>query len=231
MKLESFPQILWINLDKNKCRKMYMKKLLKKYNLNGIRISAIDGSQPTELNKICNRTNNFTALEYACTCSHMKALKYFIDNICDEKVIIFEDDVSFNFLDMIPYDWKDFEDNLPKSYNVIQLAVTNDNINIYLTEFIKEYYGSVAYLITKKAAKEIIQKYYVKEQEKYIFPSNINITSDAIITSLNKTYSIPIFSTLNINSIIHRTHLSKHISSKKIQKQKWETKINVYYNN
>ncbi|XWV26688.1 glycosyl transferase family protein [Tupanvirus soda lake] len=53
----------------------------------------------------------------------MYALKYFVEQMSDEKIVIFEDDIDFEFLNYMSYQtWSEFEDDLPPDYNVVQMC-------------------------------------------------------------------------------------------------------------
>ena len=141
MILDNFPKVLWINLDRSEKRRAHMEKLLA--NLDHTRISAIDAKGP-EFNNYCIADIN--SLENACTCSHLKALKYFVEETKENRIVIFEDDVSFEFLPFIPYNWSIFEKMLPDDYNVVQLALNTPNaIKTYLDVYQTHNYCAAAY--------------------------------------------------------------------------------------
>ena len=223
MKLDNFPRILWINLDRSADRRKNMEELFDKYNLDHIRIKAVDGQNVTEMENSCIENAKISRAENACTCSHIMALKYFVENMDDDKIIIFEDDISFEFLEYIPYDWSILDKNLPHNYDIIQLAVTNTR-HQHPTILVKVrpnmgYYCSAAYLVTKKAAQKLVEMYYINEtinlsDKKYA-------TADSMITSMN-SYSISIFSYQTDESEIHENHLSMHRKSKLIQLNAWK---------
>ena len=157
MILNDFPHVLWINMDRSIERQKYMQELLTKYKLQNTRISAIDGTKIKELCNFCKINKKYLLAENGCTCSHLKALSYFVENIKDDTVIIFEDDVSFEFLEFIPFHWNEFMKHLP-NYEVIQLAITSkaSSVKNSLVRTISgaNFYCSTAYLINKTGAKK-----------------------------------------------------------------------------
>ena len=225
MKLDKFPKALWINLDKSIDRRRHMEKLLSDYNIEHIRIPAIDGTNPNnvEYKNICIPNNTISAPENACTCSHIKALKYFTENMEDDLVIIFEDDVSFEFLKFIPFNWSDLNNNFPKKYNVIQLAIINGSVNNYLIKSNPEmrYFSAAAYLITKAAAKKILEKYYDQKLNIIDLSKQGYGVADLMIFSIGDTYSIPIFTYLIADSTIHPDHVESHKEKKDTQLDMW----------
>ena len=236
MILDNFPKALWINMDKSVERRKYMQQLLDIYKINHTRISAINGvDRPmTELQLYCRSNRRLRPSENACTASHFKALKYFVENMTDDKIIIFEDDVSFEFLKYIPFNWSQLEKNFPPNYNVIQLAISTwggtvtNNLVKYTKE--KKYYCTAAYLITRKAAIEPIDKYFSKTFYKLDLSNTVNATADTALYSLPNTFSIPIFTYQAYDSTIHTSHLDAHISSKNQQLNIWKltgNKMNI----
>lgn len=227
MLLDNFPIILWINLEKSENRRDYMEKLLVQYKLKNIRINAIDGRNKKMLNSICIPNTKISSLVNACTCSHLVALKYFIEKTDEKQVIIFEDDVSFEFLPMIPFNWQDLVQTLPEDFEVIQLAISSDSqtdIMPYLvkTSYDMRYYSSNAYLITRSGATKILHKFWLDDKINLRQFNASDIAADAIICNTNATYSIPIFTYLATESIIHPNHIFMHKRSKLIQYKMWE---------
>lgn len=228
MILDNFPKVLWINLDKSVARRKYMENLLKWYNLDNHRICAVDGTKHInpDLKRYCISNPKLSPAENACTCSHLLAMQYFVDNMDDDRVIIFEDDVSFDFLNIIPFSWSELEKNFPKNYDIIQLAISTnkinvDNILVKTTPELK-YYCSTAYLITKDAAKKILKQYYYRTYGKFNLSVQKYATADSILTSVGHTYSIPIFSYKSTDSTIHPNHLAIHKRSRDQQLILWK---------
>ncbi|AVL95030.1 glycosyltransferase family 25 [Moumouvirus australiensis] len=225
MILDNFPKVLWINLQRSSKRKEYMESLLNKYQIDNLRIQAIDGLVAEELDSVCFKNVSISNQENACSCSHLLAIKYFLEKMEDDKIIIFEDDVSFEFLRLIPFNWSEFECNLPSDYYIVQLAITKDfgSVNNILvsTNTKSKYYCSTAYLITRLGAQNIINKYFCPETGKINLRDQKNCTADAIISDSGKTFSIPIFTYLTTDSTIHPNHLPIHTKSKIQQQKLW----------
>lgn len=238
MLLDNFPKILWINLYRSQKRREYMESLLNKHNLINTRISAVDGKAildrlsskhiyDKEFNEICIQNIKWTSVENACTCSHIKALKYFVDNIPDDKVIIFEDDISFEFLKLIPFNWSELEANFPENFDVIQLAITYEKGSIgnllIKTNPSMNYFCSAAYLVTKTGAKKLVEKYYNSDVNKIDLSTKEFVTADSMISSTGHTYSIPIFTYQTTESTIHPRHLYNHSRTKTQQYKLWKS--------
>ncbi|BCS83432.1 glycosyltransferase [Cotonvirus japonicus] len=225
MKLDNFPKILWINLNQSVDRRKYMNNLIGNYFSN-IRIPAVNGFDENVINETCIQNSKLSPQENACTCSHITAIRYFLENTQESRVVVFEDDVSFDFLKMIPFDWSEFESNLPLNYSVIQLAVSCDrggitDIKLVPINIESKSYCSTAYLISRRGAQEIIDK-YLFVNGKLDLSSQTYATADSMIANTNACYSIPIFTYQTTNSLIHPYHLPLHVKSKVQQFKLWK---------
>ena len=204
MILDNFLPVLWINMNRSTERRERMKNLFEKYSIKNTRIEAVDSKNQTKLESLCIMNKSITRAENACTMSHFLALRHFVDNMSNDKVIIFEDDVSLEFLPLIPFNWSELVNNLPKNYNVVQLAVCSYR-NVYpkIVQISHQTsYSSVAYKINLENKKQC--------------------TADAVILSLDYTFSIPIFTYETNDSTIHKSHLAFHSRTKKQQLEMWK---------
>jgi len=199
----------WINLDKDVDRRKYMDSLFSEHNIKNIRIPAILGG-PTKTEK-----------EVACTQSHIKAIKTFLETPNDEFAIICEDDLSFDYK---PY-WKkslqDIINDAPKDWEIIQLGLIcnvldGDFYNVktdYISHKLRKYWSTICYVINRKSAEKIIN---VK-----VDPHNKIYVADELLYSSVKTYTYkyPMFTYRDNNdSNIHPDHLKIHIKSKEMIK-------------
>jgi GR25 family glycosyltransferase involved in LPS biosynthesis len=224
MILDNFPKALWINLDRCVDRRKYMETLLDKYQIEHTRIKAVDGLDHIEMETICDINPRISMLENACTCSHILALKHFIEKMDDQQVVIFEDDISFEFLDLIPFNWSELEKTFPDDYDVIQLAITHEKY--ITTKLVKiddtmKYYCSAAYLITRKAAQKILEDYYSEKLQKIILCGKQYANADAMILHNGNVYAIPIITYQITESTIHPYHIYIHMRAKKQQLNEW----------
>ena len=225
MILDNFPKVLWINLERSVERKLLMEKLLDEYKLDHTRINAVDGmGDNSELDLICNKNNGISSTENACTCSHILAIKHFVENTTDNEIVIFEDDVSFEFLTYIPYNWSEFVKHLPENYNIIQLCIIvgENNISNILVRQKYEYFSTAAYLIKRETATQLLNKFYSRDANKIELADKNYPAADYAIYSIGNVYSIPIFVYQGTDSIIHSEHLSWHNRVKEDQKRTWE---------
>lgn len=230
MILDGFPRVLWINLQRSKDRYQIMSDLCKSYNLQNHRIEAVDGLGAwAHLERYVVPNPTLTKKETACSISHLSAIMYFLHKMTDPYVVIFEDDVSFEFLQYIPYNWSTFMNSLPNDWQVVQLSVSElepiSDINLIRTQEGDGRYCSAAYLINREGAKNILDQYFSPRVNKYVLYGKYHPTSDQIICHTVPTYSIPIFTYHNNSSTIHPEHLVYHIASKDHQQKVWEGSV------
>lgn len=215
--------ILYINLKRRNDRKKFIEEQLNNMKLTYTRIDAIDALQFTdEQKKFYESRSNFNVLDKnksqiygkaACYLSHMKALKYAIDNKLDN-VLIIEDDcvflsdksLEYNF-DIPNYTYIYYLGGLfwpkEKPFNPDkQIAKKN---NIYIDTNVFKLACAVAYIIpshnimceiynimTTKMKKAVDMMYVTHIQKKfpcYIHNPPLCLQSDFIsdVTNVNKT--------------------------------------------
>lgn len=202
-----------------------MIKLLNKYGIQHTRIRAIDGLNRAEMEASCIMNPKISIFENACTCSHILALKYFVENMDDEIIVIFEDDVSFEFLDLIPFNWSELVKRFPNNYDIIQLAITHEGHVV--TDLVKvddtlKYFCSTAYLIKRSVARNIIGHYYSEDLQKIFLLGKQYATADAMILHSGNVFAIPIFTYQTNESTIHPHHWYIHKRAKQQQYEQWK---------
>jgi GR25 family glycosyltransferase involved in LPS biosynthesis len=216
--LDGIDVIYWINLDRSTDRRKHMENMFKDPVFNGkkiIRIKAVDGKS-ADIDNILN--DNFenmnpelTKAEYACTLSHINAIRKFLKS--DDKIaLILEDDTT---LDFKPY-WKktlhQIMKEAPNDWDIIQLNyISSDIPKETYTKNINTYYGTGSYILNKNNINKIISNKYV------------NLGADEYLFSILNTYvyKYPLFTYIsNGNSTIHQDHVASHDMSKlKIEKR------------
>lgn len=194
--------IYWINLDRATDRRKHMKQTLSDKRLDTIpkiRFSALD-SKKIELNDyfkikkdILSVNFRVTKNEYACLLSHLETIRTFADSEYSTALIL-EDDVVFN---KTTETFQDVIDNAPKDWDIIRLSY-----NRFMKKTVTKKYnpfkvicnstncvtdwGAQAYLIHKKAAKQIIDELYDK---KYKLENDTFHVADYLLFSKLKTYT------------------------------------------
>ena len=187
--------IYWINLDRSNDRKVNMEKLLKDNAFSGIpnkRISAVDGNNEKYVYdqfKVYNY--NAKTKEYACTLSHLNAIKQFNESKYDVALIL-EDDCTLELKKYWKKSVKDIIQNAPSDWEIIMLnyIILPGNDHPFLiwnhdsdyTEVLPS--SCLSYIINKKGSNKIIKI----ENNKYILSDNIHHVADSYIYKSAKTY-------------------------------------------
>ena len=161
--------IYWINLNRATERKEKMINIFNDYKLKHTRIEAVDGNDIDleEIKKNYKIDEGMSKYEIACSMSHIKAIEIAYNNDLDH-VLIFEDDVRFDYLKYHTISIESLIDKLLSlNGDCIQLSCT---LNTKQIKFIINHKdllikynisgGTVAYLITKNGMKKILDNYY-----------------------------------------------------------------------
>lgn len=182
-KLKNIPHILWCNLDREKDRRHRMEKHMSKLNLENTRIESIDKNNY----EIHINIDPFKKGQIFCGASHLKAIKYFVDNheVIGDYCIIMEDDIDISYsVDM----WtKNFWDYFGDIYECIQMQVlimkvkvnhfkrNESNMKEYFFDNYKNggikwnyFFGGGAYMLSYNKAVKIINKYNFKSDIEYV---------------------------------------------------------------
>ena len=213
--LDGIDVIYWINLDRSTDRRKNMEKMFEDPVFNGkkiIRISAIDGKAPN-IDNVLNsnfegmQSDKFSKVEYACTLSHLNAIKQFSESN-DEVALIMEDDMTLEFKPYWKKSVKQIIENAPSDWEIIQLCyIINSGTppNKLYTKNPGNIYSTGAYIINKKCKPTKILKPSIKH------------SADDYLFSLSNTYvyKYPMFIySENETSTIHPDHITMHNNSK-----------------
>tara|TARA_B000000477_G_scaffold113010_1_gene108190 strand:+ start:11828 stop:12565 length:738 start_codon:yes stop_codon:yes gene_type:complete len=217
---------IWINIDKNEKRKAFMYKQFNENNIQNIRVSAIT---PLMFDKVLhnNHTRPLTCkhpgcitcdYEFACLCSHIKAMQECL-KYDDEYFVIMEDDISLPFL----IDYNKLINSTEKKFDILQLLILYNNTieslnNVFKEKnilFIKWQYllpSTGMYIISRKSAEKLVTMYF--NENKYDFSKfDGQIVADVLLyKSVNTICStIPYcYPNIDMGSEIHPDHLIAH---------------------
>ena len=97
-KLDGFPPVLWLNLDRYQDRQKYMVDHLEYWGVEDhTRIVGIDGKEDDPSSYLKGRVpDNMNPGEIGCVLTHLSALKYFVNQTTHNEVIIMEDDIDLS---------------------------------------------------------------------------------------------------------------------------------------
>jgi GR25 family glycosyltransferase involved in LPS biosynthesis len=228
--IDSIDIIYWINLDRSVERRKNMEQNLKHFNIKQKRIQATDAKLTENIysNFINDGEFNRTKIEYAVLHSHVKTIEEF-SNSPYELALIFEDDISLEYVHLWGKKISDIIKDAPKDWDIIMLAhIFKYQLNeLYTLNRNGKISSCLSYIINKNSAKKLINM--IKKDNKYILHNNRIHTADDYIYSLLKTYTYkyPYFTYPNDNdSTIHPQDLSYHNYSKNIAEKNWREKYN-----
>ena len=202
--LDGVDIIYYINLERSKDRKRHMEKVFKDgvfHNKKIVRFNAIDYKKVDVYKKFTTDSTvnmiRVTKPEYACLLSHLEVIRKF-SKTNYEHALIFEDDLKLIDKKFWNEPIKNVIENAPKDYDIIKLNrhcnkdlqyknmytlwdIKKENVNRNIGDW-----GTVAYIISNKAAKKLMNKIYVNG--KYVLNDKLFHVADFLIYKELKTY-------------------------------------------
>lgn len=233
---ENCPHIFWINLDKSTLRFNHMQSQFNKFQIeNSTRVCAYDGDFLESFLSYgsiehLKKTRIVSARESACACSHLKALKMFLDSKYDD-CLIFEDDICFDLCQYWKLSLSEYIKQSPIEKNLLILApnslyIEDTNYAKFLYNF---HHGAGVYYLTRKIAEKIISSVKITKDKNHKYNleqcSRFDIIADKMIyrpVALN-SFILPLFTYLNYDSILHPSHLNNHKKVKQKIVKLWST--------
>lgn len=132
-----------------------------------------------------------------CLMSHLRSIKKWIDESNEQYGLFVEDDVSFDTIKYWPFSWDTIVSSLPKDFDIIQMCVVKKETDKSLFKLRKRYFDDwsvTAYLINRKFAKELIDRFVIDD---YHFITNLSNKLQPIVEnviySTDKAYVVPLF--------------------------------------
>lgn len=210
-KLDSITPILWLNLDADEHRRQHMESQFDYWQItNHTRISGFDGRKEDITDSLKGRVpDNMSMNEIGCCMSHLKAIKYFIEETDYPEVLILEDDILFETVRHWRFAWKEMYSRIPYDYDTVQLTTINP-ATVYINmhpRFINDF-SAAAYLITRHHATKIYKNHI--KGNKYRLDNGVKprAVSEDLILNTGKSYCFPIFLyRLDLGSAIHPEHI------------------------
>ena len=221
-KLDKFPHVFYINLDKDVERNEYMQKYLTECGIRSYtRVPGVLKSKESILKYMstieCIEKQDATRVELAATIAHLNGIKALAESEHDVAVIM-EDDIDFSLTRYWRFTWEDLYTNLPTGWQTVQLSRSNLNKDIdksaqlYVKRWERIDFSAAAYLMTRERAREIVDFYFTKGNLALgIFAGTDKPVADHVVFSYSNdaTYSLNIVYTCNgtvSRSNIHMWH-------------------------
>ena len=214
-KLKNFGPIYYLNLDGQPERKEYMENQFKHWEIeNYTRISAYDGRNGNDLGDILKGRypDMMSSGEVGCTTSHLKAIKYFLENTDYPCALIMEDDCDLETVKYWPFSWKDFYSKIPYAYDVVQLAIISTTpVHASLHRRFVNDFSTACYLITRHHAQKLVNLHVRGDKYKIDNGVKPRAVADDLIYNSGNTFAIPLFLyKIELGSSIHDDHIEAY---------------------
>jgi GR25 family glycosyltransferase involved in LPS biosynthesis len=211
-KLKGLPPIFYINIDAQTDRAQYMEEQFKYWEIeNYTRISAYDGRDGNDLGDILKGRypDMMSSGEVGCTTSHLKAIRYFLENTDYPCALIMEDDCDLSTVQYWPFTWKDFYAKIPYAYDVVQLAIISTTpVHASLHRRFVNDFSTACYLITRHHAQKLVDLHVRGDKYKIDNGVKPRAVADDLIYNSGNTFAIPLFLyKIELGSSIHTDHI------------------------
>jgi GR25 family glycosyltransferase involved in LPS biosynthesis len=175
--LKHIPTVV-IHREKDKEREVFLQEFETKMGLELQRIEAIDGETFCKENEIPRkhpREGETSVGNIGCTVSHLGICETFLETE-HEYVCIFEDDIELNCEPTDIYEYIEYSWALPE-WDMLFLG-TNEIVEgepleeIPLISRVKRFWGTHAVLLTRKAARAILDEFHQSVASGYALPAD-----------------------------------------------------------
>jgi GR25 family glycosyltransferase involved in LPS biosynthesis len=233
----------WINIDRNTKRQQFMSEQFAKHRLENYRVSAYT---PADFDEILVQKRPLTCkypgcvtceFEFACLCSHLKAIEEGVKT-GDPYFVILEDDVYMPFT----IDYDALLKDMPPDTEMLQLLIIYGETVKMLYQlhtqtkqrYIKWQYllpSAGMYIISREGGQRLLDLLYDPVAKKYDFSqSPYQIVADVLLYMTAKSYATThpyAFPNIDMGSEIHPDHLVPQANAirdiKMIMKQHYTT--------
>jgi GR25 family glycosyltransferase involved in LPS biosynthesis len=160
------PHVYWINLDRSEGRRARMQQRLDERGIRNTRVRAVDGADAAATETIIRSRAN-SSFNAATIASHLSAMALALDNGL-ERVLIMEDDTTFEPYDAWPDGYAAIAAELPDDFSAIALCIAELPKNLdalfrrqRLVHRLRRraYWSAGAYVITRSAIERLLARY------------------------------------------------------------------------
>ena len=216
----------WINRQQDDFRRSAMTAWLTSSNLRHFRVDAFTPETVPHVKIQPHHLGVTTALEIACACSHLRAVKQAYDD-GHSFALILEDDVRSLYrydlnqlIDLAPGDWDVLQLHTSNARVVYGLGETYRKFHILWQEWETDHHSAGAYLINRHGMEKLIAAHLPSAGGKeWVDFSMIlaitRVTAEYVLFKRTASYSmtIPLFlHDLAMTSVIHPGHRMLHES-------------------
>lgn len=237
-KKQVLPHLYWINVESDSRRRIRMEQMLEHYHVCNSRVPAIEGMNDLHMTVFATGAPTDLRMEYSATASHLFAMKRFLDDRdnVDEYAWIAEDDLTFEYCLHWSRSFREYIDDMPKTWQVLQMSVFAsrgvDGLSVAraVQRVDSGWFSAGAYLVKRTAAVSLLQEFMTitpSRQSRVVFPLPLtssdptSLLADYLIYRNKDTYTLPLFSYEGLDSTLHPVQLSEHQKYKILITEMW----------
>ena len=232
--LKDFGPIYVINLKSREDRLTHIKKEFNKHNVKDYTIiEAIDGSTE-DLSLIVDSVDSIplSKNEIACSISHLKSIKHWLDTSKSEYAIIVEDDLTFETVDNWQWNWKEFLSKIDTYYDMLQLSIINTykvNTSLHYREIRDS--SAACYVIKRSWAEKLVSKHIINDKFVFTGKDRSRLVADGLVYNGAICLSFPLFTySIDFDSSINQEHINTfHTKSRNEVLDFWKTNPKTLY--
>ena len=199
--LKGFPPVYYINLDRRPDRRSEIEAEFAAYGLRAERVAATDGKRVFAA--VDCAPGNLRAAETACSVSHLRAIRQWLETGAGDCAVIAEDDLSLELVPQWGCDWADIAATIQRrlpAWEIVQLGVivtpgvpAIGNLHARAPTD----WGAHAYMIRRPYAARLIAQYWNAATGRWRLDDrgvSYRLVADDLVYRLaSRCYSIPLF--------------------------------------
>lgn len=224
MNAHPLPPLYWINLDRSESRRQRMEARLASRGIPNVRVTAVDGGDEAATARlIASRASS--SYNAATIASHLNAMALALKD-GHERVLIMEDDVTFEPYDAWPDGYAAICRELPAAFSALALCIAEQPKHLDRL-FMKSrlvhplrrraYWSAGAYVITREGAERLLTRYRRGSRYDVTGFRGHQHAYEVIMRTLQADAlpgpflsRIPLFLFEGDDSEIHEDHLAEH---------------------
>lgn len=211
--LNNFPSINVISITESTQRRDNLLQQLKKYKLVNKTEFIIYERYKEEKHSLSGTLlNRLSPDGRGPLTSHLKTVKYWLENTNEDETFICEDDLSLETVKYWNFSWEDFRRNIPKNWGVVQFVWVREIPDLFAfgDQFRNRCWcdwSAAGYLIKRSYAEKLVEHYHKNDSftleysgkdanlrnESFLIPTVETILFTDFDDQNNRVYSFPLF--------------------------------------
>jgi hypothetical protein len=214
--------IFYINLDKDVERRSCLEAQLAQYNATATRVAGVLAVPDLLSRCVLPENSGLTLPEIACTFAHLLTLQRYLNESDAPVALILEDDVDLSICERWNFTLREFLDRVPVSWDCIQLVNSQVNQTPQWHARGNNDWGTVAYLITRDFAAELVRAHLLDERlAPYARENKHPARAECVLFHTPRVFSVSLLSYhVSFPSNIHQHHVHEvHVPAR--QRVQW----------